>query len=597
MIESGKSIYGQPHTECRMDRSSALQTEAVTTIGTYIREVILENFMSHEYSRIKLKRGVNIITGPNGSGKSSILLGIAVALGQTYTERAEKLSDLIQRGKDVARVTVIFDNSPVNNKRPVKSVESDSIAITRYIKKSGEYWHYVNNRFRTKAEVDQLLKNIGINPNNMLIIMHQNMIENFASRNNIEKLQMVEDAVGISLLRERIIEAEARLRILMSEANNISKVLAEAQASVEYWRSELEKFVRLRTLESKRKDLEKEYVWSLVKRIEDEIERKMKMKEKLLREEEQIESEIKVLSQQIINKKEIIKESIENQLPVTDILRLIDDILEMASNKGAAQLRKKQIEKELEEISKDISRLNIELDQNTKQALEKGERIVSNRDPHEILEDIRLTTLQIASIGNVSSEAENMYLIADAKFSEIRARAEEIYENVKRSIEEVNKRKEIWKNKLREIISKVEPTFQEILASIGANGMIMLKDLEDLSTASIELHVGFRGSEPTILDSHTHSGGERVVATLAFLLALQSHMKSSFRAVDEFDVHLDPLNREMMMKILIATANRYPETQYLLITPSRVQVSQDMNIIIVQNISGRSFVIHEDAEQ
>ncbi|MEM3041521.1 MAG: AAA family ATPase, partial [Nitrososphaerota archaeon] len=302
-----------------MDRSSALQTEAVTTIGTYIREVILENFMSHEYSRIKLKRGVNIITGPNGSGKSSILLGIAVALGQTYTERAEKLSDLIQRGKDVARVTVIFDNSPVNNKRPVKSVESDSIAITRYIKKSGEYWHYVNNRFRTKAEVDQLLKNIGINPNNMLIIMHQNMIENFASRNNIEKLQMVEDAVGISLLRERIIEAEARLRILMSEANNINKVLAEAQASVEYWRSELEKFVRLRTLESKRKDLEKEYVWSLVKRIEDEIERKMKMKEKLLREEEQIESEIKVLSQQIINKKEIIKESIENQLPVTDI--------------------------------------------------------------------------------------------------------------------------------------------------------------------------------------------------------------------------------------------------------------------------------------
>ncbi|MEM3907519.1 MAG: hypothetical protein QXZ17_11770, partial [Nitrososphaerota archaeon] len=355
--------------------------------------------------------------------------------------------------------------------------------------------------------------------------------------------------------------------------------------------------VRLRTLESKRKELEKEYVWSLVKRIEDEIERKMKMKEKLLREEEQIESEIKVLSQQIINKKEIIKESIENQLPVTDILRLIDDILEMASNKGAAQLRKKQIEKELEEISKDISRLNIELDQNTKQALEKGERIVSSRDPHEILEDIRLTTLQIASIGNVSSEAENMYLIADAKFSEIRARAEEIYENVKRSIEEVNKRKEIWKNKLREIISKVEPTFQEILASIGANGMIMLKDLEDLSTASIELHVGFRGSEPTILDSHTHSGGERVVATLAFLLALQSHMKSSFRAVDEFDVHLDPLNREMMMKILIATANRYPETQYLLITPSRVQVSQDMNIIIVQNISGRSFVIHEDAEQ
>jgi len=577
-----------------MDRSGTVQAEALTTTGTYIREVILENFMSHEYSRIKLKRGVNIITGPNGSGKSSILLGIAVALGQTYTERAEKLSDLIQRGKDTARVTVIFDNSPINDKRPVRSITSDTIAITRYIKKSGEYWHYVNNRFRTKAEVDQLLKNIGINPNNMLIIMHQNMIENFASRNNIEKLQMVEDAVGISLLRERIVEAEARLRTLMSETNNIKKLLSEAEASVDYWRSELEKLTKIRQLESIRKKLEQEYAWCLVKRIEDDLERKTKIREKLYGENERLRIEIENLISEMLEKKEKIKNGIEERIPITDILRFIDELIELASRQGAARLREKQIKEELGEIDRDISRLQSELNESLRQAAEKGERILSNRDPHEVLEDIRLTTLQIASIGSVSPEAENMYLIADAKFSEIKARAEEMYENIKRSMEEVSKRKEIWRNKLREIVSKVEPTFQEILATIGAKGAIILRDLEDLSTASIELHVGFRGNDPTILDSHTHSGGERVVATLAFLLALQSHMKSSFRAVDEFDVHLDPLNREMMMKILLATANKYPETQYLLITPSRVQVSKEMNIIVVQNISGRSFIIHED---
>jgi len=577
-----------------MDRSGTVQAEALTTTGTYIREVILENFMSHEYSRIKLKRGVNIITGPNGSGKSSILLGIAVALGQTYTERAEKLSDLIQRGKDTARVTVIFDNSPINDKRPVRSITSDTIAITRYIKKSGEYWHYVNNRFRTKAEVDQLLKNIGINPNNMLIIMHQNMIENFASRNNIEKLQMVEDAVGISLLRERIVEAEARLRTLMSETNNIKKLLSEAEASVDYWRSELEKLTKIRQLESIRKKLEQEYAWCLVKRIEDDLDRKTKIREKLYGENEQLRIEIENLISEMLEKKEKIKNGIEERIPITDILRFIDELIELASKQGAARLREKQIKEELGEIDRDISRLQSELNESLRQAAEKGERILSNRDPHEVLEDIRLTTLQIASIGSVSPEAENMYLIADAKFSEIKARAEEMYENIKRSMEEVSKRKEIWRNKLREIVSKVEPTFQEILATIGAKGAIILRDLEDLSTASIELHVGFRGNDPTILDSHTHSGGERVVATLAFLLALQSHMKSSFRAVDEFDVHLDPLNREMMMKILLATANKYPETQYLLITPSRVQVSKEMNIIVVQNVSGRSFIIHED---
>jgi len=67
-----------------------------------IREVILENFMSYEYARIPLREGVNVVCGPNGSGKSSLLLGICVALGDTYTERSKKLSDLIRWGAESA---------------------------------------------------------------------------------------------------------------------------------------------------------------------------------------------------------------------------------------------------------------------------------------------------------------------------------------------------------------------------------------------------------------------------------------------------------------------------------------------------------------
>ena len=33
-----------------------------------------------------------------------------MAFGQAYTERSRKLSDLIRRGKDIARVSLIFDN-------------------------------------------------------------------------------------------------------------------------------------------------------------------------------------------------------------------------------------------------------------------------------------------------------------------------------------------------------------------------------------------------------------------------------------------------------------------------------------------------------
>ncbi|MFB6216003.1 MAG: AAA family ATPase, partial [Candidatus Aenigmatarchaeota archaeon] len=69
---------------------------------SHIREIILENFMSYDYARIPLEKGLNLITGPNGAGKSSILLAISVALGQSHTERSRKLSDLIRRGEEMA---------------------------------------------------------------------------------------------------------------------------------------------------------------------------------------------------------------------------------------------------------------------------------------------------------------------------------------------------------------------------------------------------------------------------------------------------------------------------------------------------------------
>jgi len=120
-----------------------------------IQEIILENFMSYEYSRIPFNPGLNLVCGPNGAGKSSILLALAVALGQTYTERSRRLSDLIRRGKNLGRVSVVFDNSPKDGRRPIPSVNSDTLVLSRYLNRDGTYWHEANNRTMTKGEVQK----------------------------------------------------------------------------------------------------------------------------------------------------------------------------------------------------------------------------------------------------------------------------------------------------------------------------------------------------------------------------------------------------------------------------------------------------------
>jgi structural maintenance of chromosomes protein 5 len=107
----------------------------------------------------------------------------------------------------------------------------------------------------------------------------------------------------------------------------------------------------------------------------------------------------------------------------------------------------------------------------------------------------------------------------------------------------------------------------------------------------LEILVGFKGAPPTRLDSLTQSGGERSIALMAFLLALQQHIASPFRAIDEFDVHLDPKNREVISKLIVLSARHLGETQYLAITPGQVTVPDtDVHVIIVQNVDGNSVV-------
>jgi chromosome segregation ATPase len=74
------------------------------------------------------------------------------------------------------------------------------------------------------------------------------------------------------------------------------------------------------------------------------------------------------------------------------------------------------------------------------------------------------------------------------------------------------------------------------------------------------------------------------------LLALQQHVRSPFRAVDEYDVHMDPKNREMIAHLLIE-AVRGLDVQYLAITPSQITfANKDVNIITVQNVEGKSTI-------
>jgi len=212
------------------------------------------------------------------------------------------------------------------------------------------------------------------------------------------------------------------------------------------------------------------------------------------------------------------------------------------------------------------------------------------KDVGEILDDIRMTEGHLAALSDVSEDIEHMYESYSKLYLELKEKAQLVAENREKTLEEVKTRMQSWRTVIRNLLDRVSLEYQKTLVQAQAVGEVRLANENDIEAAGLEIVVGFKGGKPVPLDAYTQSGGERTTATMSFLLALQQHVRSPFRAVDEYDIHMDPKNRELIAQMLISAVNN-SSAQYLIITPSQITFAkEDVNIVTVQNIDGKSII-------
>ena len=692
----------------KIEGRSRLKKERISPVSGFISEIILENFMSYEYARIPLRPAVNLVCGPNGSGKSSLLLGISVALGQSYTERSKKLSDLIRWGKDIGRVTLVLDNSKRSGRRPVRRIRKDQIFLTRVLRRDGKYWCELDNVHATRAEVLRLLSRFSVDPDNMLIILHQDMAEQFIVQSPQEKLKMVEAAAGLEPYRRNVLEARRKLGRILSQEESLGKMLESAEQTLSFWREQYDRFQQKKQLMLKRRFLERELAWTEISRREEaisDLEKKTNdrkeaftkigdaiglseeevsklqseskdtkttwqdlFEERLSLEREIARHEFNVLSgeetlkelqswieqgqertKQVLDgvlvleggfrgsdptgletqiseirgsseelnrwsqmlgvKIERLEESVKNsnlrivdlgdQLTgVKDRAQKVDHRLEELNGRvveeriGLAllQYQLKELSEKLDEMGAHLRALEADLKGAVERASEMGPRIAALRSTEEVLDEIRMVDGRIAALADVSADIERMYESYSNLYFELKEKARVAAENREKVLEEIKTRMEAWRNVIRSLLDRVSSEYRKVLGEAGASGSVRLMNQHDIEATGIDILVGFKGSDPLPLSIYSQSGGERSTAVMAFLLSLQQHVKSPFRAVDEYDVHMDPKNREVIANLLISAVEG-GEAQYLAITPNQMFFEgKDVHIITVQNIEGTSLV-------
>jgi chromosome segregation protein len=633
--------------------------------------------MSYEYARVPFKHGVNVICGPNGSGKSSLLLAISVALGQSYTERSRKLSDLIRWGKDQARVTIVLDNSKMGGRRLIPKFNKDQIFLTRVLRRDGQYWFELENRAATKQDVQRLLSKLGVDPDNMLIVMHQNMVEQFTVLSQQEKLRMVEAAVGLEPYRANVLEAQKKLTRILSQEESVGKLLESAEQTLNYWREQYDRYQEKKQLQIKRRFLERELAWADVARREETIKQleadrkkeqdvlnriseetttvkehlqiqqnglekqknewKTFFDERLNLEREKAGSEATILMckqfleeitmlenphlqlSQLMketssagfkllksdNLKELIQNSnqqllklnveiSENQQRTKSLDEEIDkvgsQVLESRIKLALLQYRNENAASSLERLENDLKKAKAHLNESLSEAEQIGPRIAVIKNASEIFDELRVTDGHLAALSDVSEDIERMYESYSKLYLELKEKAQQVAENREKALEEVKTRMQNWRTVIQSLLDRVNLEYQKTLGQAQAVGEVNLVNGHDIESAGLEIVVGFKGGKPVPLDAYTQSGGERTTATMSFLLALQQHVRSPFRAVDEYDIHMDPKNREVTAKMLISTV-KDANAQYIVITPSQITFAEEeTNIITVQNIEGKSII-------
>mmetsp|Transcript_31165 Transcript_31165/g.47542 ORF Transcript_31165/g.47542 Transcript_31165/m.47542 type:complete len:1125 (-) Transcript_31165:528-3902(-) len=186
-----------------------------------------------------------------------------------------------------------------------------------------------------------------------------------------------------------------------------------------------------------------------------------------------------------------------------------------------------------------------------------------------------------AEIVETKDEIENLVNSKDAK------------------IQEISNAKAPWEAALTNSLEKVNVLFSTYMSELGCAGEIVLKRGSFLASASqtdgpctgkfdqwgVEIQVKFREkSKMSVLSAQRHSGGERAVSTIMYLMALQELMVSPFRCVDEINQGLDERNERLVFKRIVQNSTRPPHKedytdhsgQYFLITPKLLPNLHDM---------------------
>lgn len=247
--------------------------KSLTESGTFIRKVILENFLSFQRDEVdfstKNNKGIPkfvLIIGPNWSGKTSIFQAIKFALGSNERdERYKKWSDFIRdnQAHTMVELHIQHQNETIKIRRTVIKGKSPFFELQLENDKEFKKAHV--------TEVQKLVSKLDINPDNQFAFVSQGKIDAIKNLKPIELCSFLEEGIGLKGLRDEILQQKKGVLTLNADFQSLVSRKNALNINLDLLTPKLKRLREKSKLLDVRKKFTDELLWANKGELQKEI--------------------------------------------------------------------------------------------------------------------------------------------------------------------------------------------------------------------------------------------------------------------------------------------------------------------------------------
>ena len=400
-------------------------------------------------------------------------------------------------------------------------------------------------------------------------------------------------------------ELNSNLKNIKTKLNSLDKELNSLNSNLQS--SKQENVNGLSSLEEKKSGLRDKIIEldSNIKNFSMQISSMLiPEKEKILsiiknhdKEVHEFNEELLVLNGEIKNIKEELKEKEKKEKEFYNEFKSLfgkrDKIHEFIQGKETSLVREEErirsAQQRVNTINLDRAKITAEME-----ALErefepmKNEKIEKNINFDELKYEIQRLEKEFNKFGNVNLRALEIYEELEKEFNKLTEKHDTLRierEDVIKMMDEIDsKKKDLFMKTFNVINKKFIDTFMSL--SDKGQAYMELEDEENPLEHGIDIKVKLPGNR--FMDIKGLSGGEKTMATLAFIFSIQELQPASFYLLDEVDASLDKHNSLRLSKLIKQYSNK---AQYIVISHNDQVITEADQIYGVSMQQGISKIV------